>query len=356
VPVREITDGDVAARASAVADRTWPGATVREVRRLEGGVSSLTYAARLERPSGRQDVVLKLAPPGLEPVRNRDVLRQARVLDRLAGLDGFPVPRVVVRDAGDPPDVPPMFAMELRPGQAYEPLLDVSDHPPSAEDVVAREHALARALARFQSPAREDLGVADEPVASVGEELARWQRLLATVDPDIAVGHERLAARLAQHVPADITPRLVHGDYRAANALFAGPELEAVIDWEIWSVGDPRLDLAWLLMHTQPAHVFHADRSPADLEAGRLMPTAAELLATYVDARTGLGATDAEVAELTSDLAWFLAVSHYKVASTIAVIWKRERKRSEPDAKVTVAAERLDLVLAAGHAALDQLD
>jgi aminoglycoside phosphotransferase (APT) family kinase protein len=355
VPSREITGDDVAERATTVARRCWPAAEVCDVRRLEGGVSSLTYAARLATGDGVRDVVLKIAPPGLEPVRNRDVLRQARVLDRLAGLDGFPVPAVLVRDAGDPPDVPPMFVMELRPGQAYEPLVDVSDHPPTAEEVVVREHALARALARLQSRTAEDLGVIDEPVAPVAEELQRWRRLLATVDPDIAVGHERLAQRLAEQVPAGIAPRLVHGDYRAANVLFVGPELEAVIDWEIWSVGDPRPDLAWLLMHTNPSHVFHRDRSPADVEAGRLMPTADELLTTYLQARAGLGAIDTDLADVTTDLAWFLAVGHYKLAATIAVIWKRELKRSEPDLKLGVAAARLDRVLAAAHAALDQL-
>jgi aminoglycoside phosphotransferase (APT) family kinase protein len=355
VPVRELTDGDVADRATTVARRSWPSAEVREVRRLEGGVSSLTYAARLTTAEGDRPVVLKFAPPGLAPVRNRDVLRQARVLDRLAGLDGFPVPAVVLRDGGDPPGVPPMFAMELCPGQAYEPLLDVSGDPPGAEEVVARERALTRALARLQSRTPAELGVGDEPVSPVVEELERWRRLLATVDADIAVGHEDLAARLASRVPADIAPRLVHGDYRAANALFEGSELVAVIDWEIWSVGDPRPDLAWVLLHTAPSHVFHLDRSPADLEAGRLMPSADDLLAAYLATRTELGATAADLAAVTTDLPWFLAVGHYKVASTIAVIWKRERKRAEPDPKLGIAAERLDRVLAAGHAALDQL-
>lgn len=346
MPVLEITDADVARRATAVARRTWPGAAVSGVRRLEGGVSSLTYAARLEADGEPRDVVLKLAPPGLEPVRNRDVLRQARVLDVLADLDGFPVPAVVMRDAGDPPVVPPMFAMELRAGQAYEPLLDVSDAPPSAEEVVVRQHALARALAVLQSRTPAELGVADEPVAPARFELERWQRLLDTVDDDIAVGHQDLAARLAERTPADVAPVLVHGDYRAANMLFVGPRLEAVIDWEIWSVGDPRPDLAWILMHTNPSHEFHPDRSPADVEAGRLMPSADELLATYLDARGGEDG-------VTADLSWFLGVAHYKVAATIAVIWKRERKRAEPDPKLIHSAARLDRVLAAGHAAMD---
>lgn len=354
MPARDLSDDDVALRAREVARRTWPDADVVGVRRLEGGVSSLTYAAHLVTGEADLPAVLKFAPPGLEPVRNRDVLRQARLLDRLAGLDGFPVPAVLLRDGGDPPDVPPMFAMELRPGQAYEPRLDVSDEPPAADEVAGRQLALTRALARLHSSTPEQLGLTDEPVAPVEEELRRWQRLFATVDPDIAVGHEKLADRLAEHVPAGVAHRIVHGDYRAANMLFVGPALEAVIDWEIWSVGDPRPDLAWVLLHTDPPHVFHLDRSPADIEAGRAMPSARELLRTYLDARAALGAPDAALADVSADLAWFLAVAHYKVASTIAVIWKRERKRAAPDPKLVVAAARLDEVLARGHDALDR--
>lgn len=357
VPISDPAEDDIAERVTAVARDSWPGAVVDDVRRLEGGVSSLTYAARLAVPGERpREIVLKVAPPGLEPVRNRDVLRQARVLDRLVGLDGFPVPAVLIRDAGSPTEVPPLFAMELRRGQAYEPMLDVSDQPPSAKEVLARERSLTRALAMLHSRTPAQLGVGDEPTTSAHEELTRWSRLLGTVDPDIAPGHEELAARLEARVPKDIAPRLVHGDYRAANMLFVGEHLEAVIDWEIWSVGDPRPDLAWVLMHTAPSHVFHLDRSPGDIEAGRLMPSAADLLEVYADAWRAQGSSESSLEESLRDLHWFLAVGHYKVLSTIAVIWKRERRRPEPDPKLVVAAERLDPVLDAGHAALDQLD
>ncbi len=146
---------------------------------------------------------------------------------------------------------------------------------------------------------------------------------------------------------------MLHGDYRVANMLFTGPDLEAVIDWEIWSVGDPRSDLAWLLMHADPAHVFHEDRSAADVAAGSLVPSQAELLAEYAEARRALGATVAEVEAATTGLAWFLGVCHYKTASTIAVIYKRDRKRPDPDPKLATAARHLDAVLEAGHRALD---
>jgi aminoglycoside phosphotransferase (APT) family kinase protein len=353
VDAHDLTIDDVVRRTTEAARRTSPGAQVHDVRRLEGGVSSLTYAAVLETAAGPQKIVIKFAPPGLDPVRNRDVLRQATMLDRLADLEGFPVPGVLVRDTGAPPDDPPMFAMELRPGDAYEPMLDVSDRPPNAEHVRRRQFEAARALGRLQSRTPASLGVDESPIP-VADELNRWAHLFATVDPDIAVGHQELYARLAERIPESASPVVVHGDYRSSNMLFVGPHLEAVIDWEIWSVGDPRVDLIWLLLHTSPAHVFHLERPRADLEASRIIPSADELLAAYLDTRRHLGAEPHDLGVVTSDLEWFRGWANYKVASTVAVIHKRDSKRISPDPKITVAAARLGAVLDAGHAALDR--
>jgi aminoglycoside phosphotransferase (APT) family kinase protein len=272
---------------------------------------------------------------------------------RLASMPGFPVPAVLFDDSGDPPEVPPLFAMELCAGESYEPLLDVSPTPPTAHVAAERARVATRALAAFQTQTPAALGLGVEPIVPVAEELERWARLLATVDDDIAPGHEKLRARLAERVPEGAAPRLLHGDYRLANMLFTGVDLTAVIDWEIWSVGDPRVDLAWLLMHLDPAHVFHEERSTADLAAGSAMPSRSELLAEYVAARHACGAGDDELAAATADLDWFLGVCLYKTASTIAVIYKRERKRPDPDPKLVVAARHLEQVLAAGHEVLD---
>lgn len=354
MPASEPDPDDLLRRAGAAARRTHDGAELVGLRRLEGGVSSLTYASTLVTSTGERPVVLKVAPPGLAPVRNRDVLRQVRVLRALADLEGFPVPAALLEDDGEPPAVPPLFGMELRAGESYEPLLDVADAPPAPEVAAARMHAAARALARLHELTPAGLGLDAEPVTSVTGERDRWERLFATVDADIGTGHETLHARLVEHEPADLPPRLLHGDYRLANMLFVGPDLEAVIDWEIWSVGDPRSDLAWLLMHAAPAHVFHEDRPPADVAAGSALPSRAELLATYVDARRALGASGSDVAAAASDLAWFLGVCFYKTAATIAVLYKRDRRSDAPDPKLAVAARHLGDVLAAGHRALDE--
>ena len=41
----------------------------------------------------------------------------------------------------------------------------------------------------------------------------------------------------------------MHGDYHAANVMFSrtGPEVVAIVDWEMCTIGDPLLDLGWLL-------------------------------------------------------------------------------------------------------------
>ena len=133
----ELDIGELLDRATLAAD-----APVRDLEQLHGGVSSLTYSAYLD----DRRVVIKVAPPGLPPVRNRDVLRQARVLRALADAPGVNVPEVLVEDAG----TPPFFIMSFVPGDSYEPKKDISDAPPSPETVRARALACAEMLARLQ--------------------------------------------------------------------------------------------------------------------------------------------------------------------------------------------------------------
>src|SRR5262249_58918042 len=101
-----------------------PGGTVPDVQTLTGGTSSLTFTAAVRGgPADVERVVLKVAPPGLEPVRNRDVARQARLMRALAGAPGVRVPIVYFEDDGSPPEVSPFHAMNIVPGECLEPIL-----------------------------------------------------------------------------------------------------------------------------------------------------------------------------------------------------------------------------------------
>ncbi|MFI6463270.1 phosphotransferase family protein [Streptomyces sp. NPDC050528] len=307
--IRELTD-----RTAAVVGGWIPGATVDGVEPLTGGTSSLTYVAVLSGvPDGYERVVLKVAPPGLAPVRNRDVLRQARLMAALAGQPGVRVPKVLFCDAGAPPAVQPFVAMELVPGECVEPVL-VPRGTLTPGQVRSRAFDAARMLADLHRVDPLRTALAAEPAMTLDAEIGRWTRAFGTVSDDLSTGHEAVAARLHATVPAAMTPVFTHGDYRLGNTLCEAGSVTSIIDWEIWSLGDPRVDMTWLTFFTDEAH------HPAALsDEPTGMPTKAELVDIYEELR----------GEPLRDLAWFEALTKYKESAATALLIKRGRKAGE---------------------------
>jgi aminoglycoside phosphotransferase (APT) family kinase protein len=306
---------DLTERATAAA-RSWhDGAKVVGIERLTGGASSLTFTASFEGvAAGEAQVVLKVAPPGLEPVRNRDVLRQARLMRALADQPGVAVPAVYFDDPGDPPAVPPFVAMRFVAGECVEPTLDEARDPARFAQVRARSLHAARVLAAMHRVDPAAVGLAGEPVVSLAEEIDRWTRAFATVPAELQGDYQRCADALHVTMPPALDPVVVHGDYRLGNTLCEGDRVAAVIDWELWALGDPRVDLTWLTFFTDDAH---HPASPSDEPSGTPQP--AELLAAYT----------AAYGESFPDMAWFEALTRYKEAAASALLIKRGRKAGQ---------------------------
>jgi aminoglycoside phosphotransferase (APT) family kinase protein len=305
---------DLTARTAVAVGRWAPGATVEGVEPLTGGTSSLTYVAALSgAPAGHGCVVLKVTPPGLAPVRNRDVLRQGRIMQALAGRPGVRVPQVLFHDEGAPPRTPPFVAMELVPGECVEPIL-VPRGTLRPGHVRARALDAARMLAALHRVDPLRTASAGEPVVTPDDEIGRWTRAFTTVPEELRTGHGKVAQRLHATVPAAMTPVFTHGDYRLGNTLCEAGSVTAVIDWEIWSLGDPRVDVTWLTFFTDEA------RHPASVSGEPTgMPGQAELLDAYQEAR----------GELLTDLRWFEALTKYKESAATALLIKRARKSGQ---------------------------
>ncbi|MFD3309509.1 phosphotransferase family protein [Streptomyces sp. NPDC058694] len=309
-PTAELTE-----RTAAALGDWAPGATVEAVEPLTGGTSSLTYVAALSGvPAAYERVVLKVAPPGLEPVRNRDVLRQARLMQLLAGVPGIRVPKVLFCDKGAPPARQPFVAMELVPGDCVEPVLAPRGALPAGQ-VRARALDAARMLAHLHRVDPKRTALAVEPVLTLGAEVDRWTRAFTTVPEDLRAGYQAVAERLRATMPTAMMPVFTHGDYRLGNTLCDADSVNAVIDWEIWSLGDPRVDITWLTFFTDEAR---HPASPSDEPTG--MPGKAELIDVYQEAR----------GEPLRDLAWFEALTKYKESAATALLIKRGRKAGRP--------------------------
>ncbi|WP_157978457.1 phosphotransferase family protein, partial [Nocardia aurea] len=98
-------------------------------------------------------------------------------------------------------------------------------------------------------------------------ELDSYGRLGGYPGPDIP-GLGDTAAWLERNLPGTFTPGVMHGDYHLANLMFAhdGPRVAAIVDWEMSTIGDPLLDLGWLLA-TWPMNAGHVPglASPAEI-------------------------------------------------------------------------------------------
>ena len=271
---------------------------------LPGGHSGLTY--RLSTGGGREAVV-KAVPRGQRSVGRHDMLKQARILTALAGTD-VPVPAVVAVDETEPA----WFAVDFVRGESIEPTLD---DPAIAPDVAAARMArAAEILPRLHRVPLDSLP-AGATTFSPAEELARWAKTMGAVPAELVPGAATLQAGLEASIPEPLAPTLVHGDYRLGNIICDGLEPVAVIDWEIWSIGDPRVELGWFLVFADGSNFPGVGREVPGL------PSEAELLAAY----TGGSTPEA--------MDWFNSLGRFKMAAIMGHNLRRHRegRHDDPD-------------------------
>ncbi|MGE0880293.1 MAG: phosphotransferase family protein [Acidimicrobiia bacterium] len=311
---------DLAKRVENAAQSWAPGSTVESVKFLPGGTVSLVYTAHIKGGrDGIDRVVVKVAPPGLEPRRNRDVLRQARCIDALSRAPGVAVPAILFEDAGAPVEVPPFFATPFLTGECVEPLLVAATAPVAPEIARRRAFNAVDMLADIRKAPIASLGLADEAVTTPADEVRRWVRTLETVHDDARDGYQAAAELLLKSAPDLLGPAVVHGDYRLGNMLIDGTTISGIIDWELWTVSDPRIDLTWMLFFTDEAeHPSARHGRPSN------MPSYDELLAAYEE----------RVGAKTQDLTWFNALTYFREGAAMALILKLARRRNAggPDA------------------------
>ena len=331
-----LTEDTLRDRVEPLVAAAFGDARVTGLRRLEGGYSSETFVVTLDHGGDARRFVLKVAPVGVAPVRNRDVLRQARVLRALSTDPRVRVPAVIFEDSGEPPDIPPLFAMSWIDGESLEPNLDdVAELPPAAE-IRDRASSASRQLAYLHLVNLCAVGPVAESALTLSDEITRWDRAFETVPDGLSAGAANCSAALRKSQPRDASPVLIHGDFRLGNTLCRGGEVQAIIDWEIWSLGDARIDLAWFVMTAQP------EVHPSLVRSAPGMPGAEELVAEYV----GAGGPEP------GRLEWFLALVLYKLAATTGLLVKRDRRRGIDHGASQGSAAQVPVMLERANALL----
>jgi aminoglycoside phosphotransferase (APT) family kinase protein len=105
----------------------------------------------------------------------------------------------------------------------------------------------------YKAVGLQDIGKIDN---WLGRQVGRWTDQLKSYEtfadwpgPQAIPGVARVGRWLTDNVPDTFQPGIIHGDFHIANVMFRhdGPDLAAVVDWELCTLGDPLLDLGWLI-------------------------------------------------------------------------------------------------------------
>ena len=205
---------------------------------------------------GDERWVLRRAPSHASSATAHDVLREFRILDAIKD-EAVTIARPVL--ACDDPAVfgAPFYVMARIDGVPVRSGIPAAWTARPDEQGRALEQ-LVDALVAIHAVDWQQCGLGD--LAHSGpyleRQVGRWMSQLDSYGGRPLPSAARVASWLEDHRPADQTPALAHGDYKLDNVLFAEsapPQLLAVVDWEMASIGDPLIDLAWaMIFHPGP--------------------------------------------------------------------------------------------------------
>ena len=205
--------------------------------------------------SGRE-YVLRRGPLHLRPVSNSVILRETRVLRALAGTDVPHAALIAVCEDTSVLGDAVFYLMEPVDGFNAGAGLP-APHATNSDIRHAMGLSMAGAAARLGAVDHVAVGLADfgKPDGFLERQVPRWFSELESYSkfdnypgPDIG-DVDAVATWLRERQPSTFTPGIMHGDYHAANVMFAphGPDVAAIVDWEMCTIGDPLLDLGWML-------------------------------------------------------------------------------------------------------------
>ena len=228
---------------------------------IAGGLSNITYRVRV---AGRT-VVLRRPPISGGLPSAHDMVREYTVQSALVGSN-VPV-AVPLALCQDPAIIgAPFYVMSDVAGVVLRAPQDTSALSVQARSEVSQ--MLVDALVSLHAVDIDSVGLTGfgraegysaRQVRRWGEQ---WQRSATRDLPDMATLLSRLAERIPDHGDAAV----VHGDYRLDNTIvdLSGdtPRIEAILDWELSTLGDPLADLGMFLTYWYDSHLLAGSAFP----------------------------------------------------------------------------------------------
>jgi len=293
-----------------------------ELKKLTGGSQNVLYLIQ----RGDERMVLRMPGDRADKGRMNELLREIRLVRALKGTD---VPHAELFAADETGELlgKPFYVMAEIDG--WSPM-DGGWQPPFDTDLEARrglafqliEGAAKLGRVDWRAQGLEGFG---KPEGFHDRQVDRWLAFLRSFQVRELPGLYVAAEWLRRNRPEHFTPGIMHGDYQYANVMYAHgapARLAALVDWEMTTIGDPLLDLAWALLGydgEEPASDFYLP-----VEG---MPKRSELVAHY-EKISGLSA---------ENLDYYLVLANFKIGLVLEKTYAAGVTSGKGDPKIIEA-------------------
>jgi aminoglycoside phosphotransferase (APT) family kinase protein len=290
---------------------------------LSGGSQNTLYLIH----RGDHRMVLRMPGARADAARIDGLLREIRLVRALGGTDVPHAELIAANDAGDLLGMP-FYVMQAIDG--WSPM-DGGWPSPFDDDLTARrglafelvEGAAKLGRVDWQAQGLDGFG---RPAGFHERQVDRWLAFLDSYQVRDLPGLDEAAGWLRANRPAHYKPGIMHGDYQFANVMFAHGEparLAAIVDWEMTTVGDPLLDLAWCLLGYD-GEKPREDGFYLDMLG---MPTRSELLERY-EKVSGLS---------TENIDYYLVLANWKLGIVLEKTYAAGVRSGKVDPKIQSA-------------------
>ena len=291
------------------------------VLQFKGGQSNPTY--RLNTPD--RSYVMRRKPFGKLLPSAHAVDREFKVIAAL-GKQGFPVAKAYALCMDDSVIGSAFYVMSMEDGRIFWdpalPQLPKEERRPIFTDKI-------ETLAKLHTYDPDKIGLGDygKPGNYFARQVDRWTKQYKASETQSIPEMDRLMEWLPTSVPQQERVSVVHGDYRIDNMVFHAtqPKVQAVLDWELSTLGDPMADFTYLLMQWTMPGLAGLDLKELNI------PTMEEAAEIYCRA-TGRSSVP--------DLNWYYSYNLFRLAGILQGIAGRIRDGTASSAKAMESVKR----------------
>ena len=279
-----------------------------EIEEFKGGQSNPTYLIK----SKNRSYVLRRKPPGKLLKSAHAVDREYRVITALNNTD-VPVPTTYALCEDNEIIGTAFYLMEFMDGRV---LWDPSMEDSSIEEASGVYASMNNTLAKLHSvdPLKINLESFGKPGNYVGRQISIWTKQYIDSETEEIIEMNKLIDWLPKNLPSDKPLRIVHGDFSLTNLMMhkEKPEVIAILDWELSTLGDPCADFSYHCMQYR----LNPNLSDEEYCKKTGIPTEEEYLSMYSD-KTGY--------DLNEEWELYMAYNLFKSAGILQGILGRVR-------------------------------